>query len=122
MVCQRDKRLPTLLIALLSPILLVGSSGCAILNGFLDPTKVGQFGMPGRESVVGIRRVLSVREGSSGIPSATDPTPEDLIPIYEDYRIQSRGGKGHNTTNTHMTTERYPEVLVTGGREKADGA
>ena len=45
--------------------------------------------MPGRESVVGIRRVLSVREGATGIPGATDPTPEDLIPIYEDYRIQS---------------------------------
>jgi protein involved in polysaccharide export with SLBB domain len=70
-----------------SPLLLVFSSGCAILNGFLDPTKVGQFGMPGRENVVGIRRVLSVREGSGGVPNATDPTPEDLIPIYEEYRL-----------------------------------
>ena len=89
MVCQRDRRVPWRLIAVLLPLMLAFSSGCAILNGFLDPTKVGQFGLPGRENVVGIRRVLSVREGSPGIPNATDPTPEDLIPIYEDYRIHT---------------------------------
>ena len=87
MVCQRYRRAAQRVLAMASLLLLAFSSGCAILNGFLDPTKVGQFGLPGRENVVGIRRVLSVREGSGGIPNATDPTPEDLIPIYEEYRL-----------------------------------
>ncbi len=87
MVCQRDRRAAGRVLAMASSFLLVFCSGCAILNGFLDPTKVGQFGLPGRENVVGIRRVLSVREGTGGIPNATDPTPEDLIPSYEEYRL-----------------------------------
>jgi protein involved in polysaccharide export with SLBB domain len=61
--------------------------GCAALppNSFLDPTKVGRFGLDARE--VGIRRILSPRETPPGIPNATDPTPDDLVPVYADYRM-----------------------------------
>src|SRR4030042_1587314 len=34
-----------------------------------------------------IRRILTPKDAPPGLPNATDPTPEDLVPIYEDYRI-----------------------------------
>ena len=63
--------------------LLATSSGCAILNGFLDPTKVGQFPLEYQER--GIKRVLTPRDNPGGPPNATEPTPEDLVPSYRDY-------------------------------------
>lgn len=68
-------------------VLVVALFGCALLppNSFLDPTKVGQFPLEAREA--GIRRILSPRETPPGIASATDPTPEDLVAVYEEYRI-----------------------------------
>lgn len=62
-------------------------AGCALLppNSFLDPTKVGRFGWDYHE--VGLRRVLTPRETPPGLPNATDPTPEDLVPTFEEYRI-----------------------------------
>jgi protein involved in polysaccharide export with SLBB domain len=67
--------------------LLAALAGCALLppNSFLDPTKVGRFGFDYHE--VGLRRVLTPRETPPGLPNATDPTPEDLVPTYEEYRI-----------------------------------
>lgn len=67
--------------------LLAAFAGCALLppNSFLDPTKVGRFGLDYHE--VGLRRVLTPRETPPGIPNATDPTPEDLVPTFEEYRI-----------------------------------
>lgn len=61
--------------------------GCALLppNSFLDPTKVGRFPLDTHES--GIRRVLSPRETPPGLANATDPTPEDLVAEYSDYRL-----------------------------------
>jgi protein involved in polysaccharide export with SLBB domain len=59
--------------------------GCSILNGFLDPTAMGSFPLEYREG--GIRRVLTPRESPPGLAGATEPTPEDLVPVYEDYRI-----------------------------------
>lgn len=59
--------------------------GCSILNGFLDPTALGSFPLEYREG--GIRRVLTPRETPPGLANATEPTPEDLVPKYEDYRI-----------------------------------
>jgi protein involved in polysaccharide export with SLBB domain len=62
--------------------------GCALLppNSFLDPTKVGRFPLEYQES--GIRRVLTPREGPVGLAAnATEPTPEDLVPHFEEYRI-----------------------------------
>ncbi len=54
-------------------------------KSFLDPTKVGMFPLDYREG--GIRRVLTPRDGPIALANATDPTPEDLVPVYEDYRI-----------------------------------
>jgi len=70
-----------------SGMLLVTLCGCALLppNSFLDPTKVGQFPLEAREG--GIRRILSPRETPPGVASATEPTPEDLVAVYEDYRL-----------------------------------
>ncbi len=36
---------------------------------------------------VGIRRVLTPLETPPGLENATEPTPEDLVPHFEDYRI-----------------------------------
>lgn len=65
--------------------LLCGLSGCAMLNSFLDPTTVGQFPREYREG--GIHRVLTPRETPPGPPNATEPTPEDLVARYDDYRF-----------------------------------
>lgn len=61
--------------------------GCAALppRSFLDPTKVGTF--PRKYQQVGIRRVLTPLETPPGLENATEPTPEDLVPQFEDYRI-----------------------------------
>jgi polysaccharide biosynthesis/export protein len=61
--------------------------GCALVppNSFLDPTKVGQYPLDAKEG--GIRRILSPRETPPGIASATEPTPDDLIPTYDEYRV-----------------------------------
>ena len=66
-------------------LLLPGVSGCAIMNGFLDPTKVGQFPLEYQER--GIRRILTPRDTPSGPPNASEPTPQDLVPVYSDYRL-----------------------------------
>lgn len=63
-----------------------GATGCAILNGLLDPTAVGRYNL--LDSHEGsIRRVLTPRETPPGVANATEPTPEDLVPVYQDYRI-----------------------------------
>lgn len=61
--------------------------GCAMIppKSFLDPTKVGNFPSDYQEG--GIRRVLTPRESPEGIANATEPTPEDLIPLLEEYRF-----------------------------------
>lgn len=54
-------------------------------NSFLDPTKVGRFGMEGQEG--GIRRILTPRDTPPGLANATEPVPEDLVAYYEEYRL-----------------------------------
>ncbi|MFH1748575.1 MAG: polysaccharide biosynthesis/export family protein [Planctomycetota bacterium] len=66
-------------------LIMPALSGCAILNGFLDPTKVGAFPLEYKES--GIRRILTPRDTPPGPPNATEPSPEDLVPSYDDYQI-----------------------------------
>jgi polysaccharide export outer membrane protein len=60
-------------------------SGCALLNGFLDPTAVGQFPLEPQEHC--IRRVLTPREPPVGLANAVEPTAADLVPNFEDYRL-----------------------------------
>lgn len=62
-------------------------TGCAMMppKSFLDPTRVGMFPLENREG--GIRRVLTPREGPVGLANAVEPTPEDLVAIYEEYRL-----------------------------------
>lgn len=84
--CKLRRAFP-LAVAATAPLLLTFSSGCAIFNSFLDPSKVGQFPFPGQENIVGIRRVLSIREGTTGLASSTEPRPEDLIPYEEEYVV-----------------------------------
>ncbi len=66
-------------------VLLPGLTGCAMLNSFLDPTKVGQF--PAEYQERGIRRILTPHDGPMGVRDAAEPTPEDLVPIFADYRL-----------------------------------
>ena len=86
--------------------LLPGLGGCAILNGFLDPTKVGQFPKEYRER--GIRRILTPRDTPPGLPNATEPTPEDLVPVYEEYRL----------TNGDVVRVVILDLLVSGAPEE----
>lgn len=64
--------------------------GCALLppRSFLDPTQVGLPAWKEHDySEVEIRRVLTARETPPGVANASEPTEEDLVPIFEDYRI-----------------------------------
>jgi len=63
------------------------SAGCALVppRSFLDPTAVGMFPLDYREG--GIRRVLTPRDGPLGLASAVEPTAEDLVVDYSEYRI-----------------------------------
>ena len=54
-------------------------------KSFLDPTRVGMFPLEYREG--GIRRVLTPREGPIGLANATEPTPDDLVAVFEEYRL-----------------------------------
>jgi polysaccharide export outer membrane protein len=78
----------TLVVASLGGLSLsVLLAGCAALppNSFLDPTKVGRFGRKTDERL--IRRVLGPRETPPGLAGATEPTREDLVAVYQDYRL-----------------------------------
>jgi polysaccharide biosynthesis/export protein len=62
---------------------------CALApnRGLLDPTKVGRFSLGKDAHETEIRRILSPRETPPGVANATEPTPEDMVPIYTEYRI-----------------------------------
>lgn len=68
-------------------VLLLALGGCAALppNSFLDPTRVGRFGGDAQETW--IRQVLTPLDTPPGLPHATEPTAEDLVAQYEEYRI-----------------------------------
>lgn len=86
---MRRRPIPSLAAAVAATsagLVLVGA-GCALIppNSFLDPTKVGRFGIEFSEG--GIRRVLTPRETPLGLANATEPTPEDLVANVEEYRV-----------------------------------
>lgn len=78
-----------MLVSVSGLVCLFAGAGCALLppQSLLDPTAVGMF--PTRFREQGIRQALSPREGPLGLANADDPQPEDLVPIYEEYRIQA---------------------------------
>jgi len=55
-----------------------------LINGFLDPTQVGQFNETRRNP---IRPTLGLLEEPKGIQSAVDPTDVDLQPDFSERRI-----------------------------------
>lgn len=71
-----------------SGLLLSTLLGCAMVppNSFIDPTKVGRFGGDAHEG--GIRRILTPRDTPPGLAHATEPTPEDLVAVYQEYRLE----------------------------------
>lgn len=70
-----------------------GESGNWLLNGFLDPSQVGQFRGEKRNEV---RSVISILEEPMGIPNTEEPTPEDHVARFEETRIAP--GDGVNIT------------------------
>ncbi len=59
--------------------------GCnSFFNSWLDPTQMGNFR---REATLDIRTSLSIQDTPTGIPGASDPIPEDLVPLYEEYKF-----------------------------------
>jgi len=61
--------------------------GCnSILNGWLDPTVLGNFRDEGGRS---IRSVLTVEDSPWDIPGSSEPTREDLVPIVREYTISA---------------------------------
>ncbi|MFQ5489852.1 MAG: polysaccharide biosynthesis/export family protein [Phycisphaerae bacterium] len=56
----------------------------SLLNSWLEPTAVGDFD---HEGTTEIRTTLSIQDAPGGIPGASDPLPEDLVPSFEEYRF-----------------------------------
>lgn len=64
---------------------LSGVLGCnSFFNSWIDPSAVGSFT---QETTLDIRTSLSIQDTPGGVAGATDPTPEDLKPVYEEYRF-----------------------------------
>lgn len=61
-----------------------GESARWLLNGFVDPTQVGQFLEPRRNE---IRSSLSILEEPVGIQDAEEPRPEDLVADFSEHVI-----------------------------------
>src|SRR5512145_2730486 len=65
--------------------LCVLPSGCAFLNGFLDPTSVGPNPVFSHEGTLDIRASLSLQDTPAGRMATSDPLPEDTVPLVRDY-------------------------------------
>ena len=85
---QRRALRAALMVTAPTGVVLVWLFGCAMIppNSLIDPTKVGRFALETREG--GIRRVLTPRDTPPGLAHATEPTPEDLVAVFEDYRFE----------------------------------
>ena len=55
-----------------------------LINGFIDPTQVGQFNETRKNE---IRATIGILEEQKGIQNAVDPTETDLRPDYSERRI-----------------------------------
>jgi protein involved in polysaccharide export with SLBB domain len=73
------------LVAVLSAAPALLSSGCySLLNGWLDPTTVGNYS---RQTTTEIRSSLTLEDTPGGIPGAVNPSPGDLLPVTVEYPI-----------------------------------
>src|SRR5438552_3145195 len=82
---------PTIALLALGLSTLWFSAGCEkpqsaqwVLNGFFDPTQVGQFVKEKRNE---IRGALSILEEPVGIQNTEEPNAADLEPDYTDQRL-----------------------------------
>ncbi|MFH0981203.1 MAG: polysaccharide biosynthesis/export family protein [Planctomycetota bacterium] len=71
----------------------VGLAGCkggmpSIFNSFFDPSQVGSYGPFGREGTLDIRSSLTLQDAPTGVMGVSDPQPEDLLPVVEDYKYR----------------------------------
>ncbi len=88
--CRRRPRV----VALVALSLAVGSAaGCSSamtswFNGFLDPSEVGSYGPFGREATLDIRSSLSLQDAPSGVSALSEPQPEDLVPVVQEYKYR----------------------------------
>ena len=57
-------------------------------NGFLDPSEVGSYGPFGREATLDIRSSLSLQDAPSGVSALSEPQPEDLVPVVQEYKFR----------------------------------
>ncbi len=55
-----------------------------MLNAWLTPNELGSFT---RETTLEIRNSLSIQDTPRGVRGTTEPTPQDLIPTAEEYRL-----------------------------------
>lgn len=73
-------------VALLLPVLL-SAAGCnSILNGWLDPTSLGNYQ---RTSTSEIRTSLTLEDNPGAIPGAVPPSPEDQRMVMAEYPISA---------------------------------
>lgn len=71
--------------AILSAAPALLSTGCySLLNGWLDPTTVGNFS---QQTTTEIRSSLTLEDTPKGIPGAVNPSPGDLQPVTVEYPI-----------------------------------
>jgi polysaccharide export outer membrane protein len=101
------------------PLVLLVCSGCDALfhswvNAFLDPSEMGNFEVV---RTLEIRRTISELDEPGGLSDATDPTPEDLVPYREEYRVQPADVLSiriYELVAPGMETVASPEVDETG--------
>lgn len=66
------------------PVMTGCGSSQWLINGFIDPTQVGQFNETRKSE---IRQTLGLLEEQKGIQNAVDPSETDLRPDYSERRI-----------------------------------
>ncbi|MCP4589534.1 MAG: hypothetical protein GY842_02195 [bacterium] len=60
----------------------------SFFNGLFNPSELGSYGLIGREGTLDIRSSLSLQDAPTGVMGVSDPQPEDLVPIVEEYEYQ----------------------------------
>ena len=91
---RRDRSVSAPLAAAVAVCTLISSlAGCAegmsgFINGLLNPAEVGSYGLFGREVTLDIRSSLTLQDAPTGVAGVSDPQPEDLVPLVEEYEYR----------------------------------